>query len=88
MELAVAALGKVFTGLGLAGASGATAAATTAGTVAGGAAAGSGALGALQGIATTLKVLGGIGAGIAARNQAEDAPGHEAVAVRYVRLAA
>ncbi|ASY69386.1 hypothetical protein [Sinorhizobium fredii] len=74
MELAVAALGKVFTGLGLAGASaGGTAAATGATAAAGGAAAGSGALSALQGIATTLKVLGGIGAGVAARNEAEDA---------------
>lgn len=73
MELAVAALGKVFTGLGLAGASGASGAAATAGAAATGAAAGSGALGALQGIATTLKVLGGLGAGIAARDQANDA---------------
>ncbi len=71
MELAVAALGKVFAGVGLSSAAGT--AAGTAATAAGTAAAGSGALTALQGVATTLKVLGGISAGIAARNQANDA---------------
>lgn len=74
MELAIAAAGKIFGGLGLASAAGGTAtAAGAAGTVATTAAAGSGALTALQGFATTLKVLGGIGAGIAAKNQANAA---------------
>lgn len=62
MELAIAAIGKVAAGLGLssagAAATGATAATTTA--------AGSGALTALQGFSTALKVLGGLGAGAAA----------------------
>lgn len=73
MEMAIAAVGKVFSGLGLAGASGAAAGATGAAT--GGALAGSGALGALQGFATVLKVLGGLGAASAsatADNQAAD----------------
>lgn len=73
MELAIAAVGKVFAGLGLSGAAG------TAGGVAGGAlgagggaALGSGALGALQGFSTVLKVLGGIGAGAAAARESND----------------
>lgn len=66
MEMAIAAVGKVFAGLGLSGA---------ATGVTGGVAAGSGALGALQGFTTVLKVLGGIGAAAAsarADNQAAD----------------
>lgn len=62
MQLALAAVGKVFSGLGLSGAaSGAAGAASAATTTA----AGSGALGALQGFTTVLKVLGGIGAAAA-----------------------
>lgn len=70
MELAVAAMGKVFGSLGLAGASGAGAAAAT-GAAAAGAGMGSGALAALSGISTVFKVLGGIGAGKAADFQAQ-----------------
>lgn len=85
MELAVAAIGKVFTGMGLSGAAGsvATGATGTATT----AAAGSGALGALQGFSTVLKVLGGIGAASAsaradnaAADQAELQAGQEQLA--------
>lgn len=72
MELAVAAIGKVFAGLGLSSAAGAAGTATGAATTA---AAGSGALGALQGFSTVLKVLGTIGAASAsarADNQMAD----------------
>ncbi|MGI2031942.1 hypothetical protein ACRQ1B_06070 [Rhizobium panacihumi] len=76
MQLAFAAIGKVFAGLGLSGAAAGTAGAAGAATgAATTAAAGSGALGALQGFSTVLKVLGGIGAASAsarADNQAAD----------------
>lgn len=70
MQLAVAALGKVFAGLGLSGA--ATGATAAAGAATGAAAAGSGALAALQGFSTVLKVLGTIGAGAAAARESND----------------
>ncbi|MFK0330907.1 hypothetical protein ACIQUB_07265 [Rhizobium sp. NPDC090275] len=66
--VALAAIGKVFAGLGLSGAAsaGAGAAATAATATAGTAAVGSGALGVLSGVSTLLKVVGTIGAGRAA----------------------
>lgn len=72
MQLAVAAIGKVFAGLGLSGAATGAAATTTAGAATGATAAGSGALGALQGFSTVLKVLGTIGAGAAAARESND----------------
>jgi len=72
MQMAIAAIGKVFTGLGLSGASGAAAGGAATAT---GAVTGSGALAAFQGISTVLKVLGGLGAAAAsarADNQAAD----------------
>lgn len=70
MQLAVAAIGKVFAGLGLSGA--ATGATAAAGAATGAATAGSGALAALQGFSTVLKVLGTIGAGAAAARESND----------------
>lgn len=84
MQLAFAAIGKVFAGLGLSGAAGGAAGAAGA---ASGAAIGSGALGALQGFTTVLKVLGGLGAAAAsaradnaAADQAELQAGQEQLA--------
>lgn len=84
MQLALAAVGKVFAGLGLSGAAGGAAGAAGAATTT---AAGSGALGALQGFTTVLKVLGGIGAAAAsaradnaAADQAELQAGQEQLA--------
>lgn len=84
MQLALAAVGKVFAGLGLSSAAGGAAGAAGAATTT---AAGSGALGALQGFTTVLKVLGGIGAAAAsaradnaAADQAELQAGQEQLA--------
>ena len=66
MEMAVAAIGKVLGGFGLSSAGAGASAAASAGAAATGAAAGSGALTALQGFSTLLKVVAGIGAGAAA----------------------
>lgn len=71
MQLALAAVGKVFGGLGLSGAAGSAAGATATAT------AGSGALGALQGFTTLLKVVGGIGAA-AASARADNAAADQA----------
>ncbi len=74
MEMAIAAIGKVIGGLGLS-AAGAGAGAATAATAATGATAAagasSGALTALQGFGSALKILGTIGAGMAAANESK-----------------
>lgn len=73
MELAVAAIGKVFAGLGLGATAGAAGGVAAGGLAAGGGAAlGSGALAAMQGFSTVLKVLGTIGAGAAAARESND----------------
>lgn len=75
MELAVAAAGKLFSSIGLAGAAGAAkGAATTAATTAatGGAAAATSGFSVASAFSTALQILGGIGAGMAQQSQAED----------------
>ncbi|MBV2183792.1 MAG: hypothetical protein KUL88_04520 [Rhizobium sp.] len=75
MEMAIAAIGKVIGGLGLSAAGAGAGAATTAATAATGATAAagasSGALTALQGFGSALKILGTIGAGMAAANESK-----------------
>ncbi len=70
MQLAIAAIGKVIGGMGLSAAgSGAAAAGTAAAGATTAAGASSGALTALQGFGSALKILGTIGAGVAAANE-------------------
>lgn len=68
MQLAIAAAGKLFSAAGLSGAS----SAATSGTAASAAATAGSGFSAGSVFSTALQVLGGLGAGMAAKNQAED----------------